>query len=401
MVRLWTRSLASAPSKNESKRECDPAMTLVLQGTALNEEPMSRPLIGRFDQRGGTLGRSDTATFTLPDPERMISRIQAQVLYRDDDYWIENISAASPILHNGRSLSAGMRVMLRDSDELRIGGYTLLAAFENDETSADILRGRTTVTTLEGTPGLKVAPPPAPAGGPAPPGTTPIGAHAPAAPADTQTAAGVDLLWGGFLDGVGLSFSPANGPSPELLRAIGAMLRIAVEGIHRLVAMRAMAKDEMHAEMTVIQVRDNNPLKFAPDAEVALQLLLQPPARGFLDGPSALRAALIDLQSHEVGMMAGMRAALDAVLDRFDPAKLETQLATGSVFDSFRPTHRRARLWALYQEHYDSLRGKAQEEFQRFFDEAFRQAYEAQVRSLDSATGTAAPAGPRAGGRAR
>jgi predicted component of type VI protein secretion system len=376
-------------------------MTLVLQGTALNEEPMSRPLIGRFDQRGGTLGRSDTATFTLPDPERMISRIQAQVLYRDDDYWIENISAASPILHNGRSLSAGMRVMLRDSDELRIGGYTLLAAFENDETSADILRGRTTVTTLEGTPGLKVAPPRAPAGGPAPPGTTPIGAHAPAAPTDTQTAAGVDLLWGGFLDGVGLSFSPANGPSPELLRAIGAMLRIAVEGIHRLVAMRAMAKDEMHAEMTVIQVRDNNPLKFAPDAEVALQLLLQPPARGFLDGPSALRAALIDLQSHEVGMMAGMRAALDAVLDRFDPAKLETQLATGSVFDSFRPTHRRARLWALYQEHYDSLRGKAQEEFQRFFDEAFRQAYEAQVRSLDSATGTAAPAGPRAGGRAR
>src|SRR5216684_1546894 len=347
-------------------------MTLVLQGTALNEEPMSRPLIGRFDQRGGTLGRSDSATFTLPDPERLISRIQAQVLYRDDDYWIENISAASPILHNGRSLSAGMRIMLRDGDELRIGGYTLLAAFENDETSANILRGRTVITTLEGVHAQKVAPLPAPAEGPAPPGTTPISAHPPAGPADTQTAASVDLLWGGFLDGVGISCSPANGPSPELLRTIGAMLRIAVEGIHRLVAMRAMAKDEIHAEMTMIQVRDNNPLKFAPDAEVALQLLLQPPARGFLDGPSALRAALIDLQSHEVGMMAGMRAALDAVLDRFDPSKLETLLATGSVFDTFRPTHRRARLWALYQDHYNSLRGEAQEEFQRFFDEAFR-----------------------------
>jgi predicted component of type VI protein secretion system len=358
-------------------------MTLVLQGTALNEEPMSRPLIGRFDQRGGTLGRSDSATFTLPDPERLISRIQAQVLYRDDDYWIENISAANPILHNGRSLSAGMRVMLRDGDELRIGGYTLLAAFENDETSATILRGRTVVTTLEGVHAQKVAPPPAPAEGPAAPATS------------------ADPLWREFLEGAGIAFSPSNGPSPELLRAVGAMMRIAVEGIHRLVAMRAMAKGEMHAEMTMIQVRDNNPLKFAPDPEVALQLLLQPPARGFLDGPSALRAALIDLQSHEVGMMAGMRSALDAVLDRFDPAKLETQLATGSVFDTFRPTHRRARLWALYQDHYNSLRGEAQEEFQRFFDEAFRQAYEAQVRSLDAAYDAAAAAGPRAGGRAR
>jgi predicted component of type VI protein secretion system len=34
------------------------------------------------------------------------------------------------------------RVQLRDGDELRIGGYTLQAAFEHDETSATILRGR-------------------------------------------------------------------------------------------------------------------------------------------------------------------------------------------------------------------------------------------------------------------
>jgi FHA domain-containing protein len=418
-------------------------MNLVLQGTALNDEPMSRPLIGRFDQRGGTLGRSESATFTLPDPERLISRIQAQVLYRDDDYWIENISAASPILHNGRSLSAGMRVMLRDGDELRIGGYTLLAAFEFDEASATILRGRTVITTVEGvqaalklappsavgaagpvgtpvsaqppaTAAAPAAPPPAPptaplVESPAAPVGTPIGAQSsgaqpPSRPADAQAAASADSLWREFLEGAGIAFNASAGPSPELLRTLGAMMRTAVEGIHRLVAMRATAKGEMHAEMTMIQIRDNNPLKFAPDAEVALKLLLQPPARGFLDGPSALRAAFIDLQWHEVGMMAGVRSALEAVLARFDPAKLETQLAAGSVFDSFRPTHRRARLWALYQDHYSSLRGEAQEEFQRFFGEAFREAYEAQVRSLDAAHDPApsvAPAGPRASRRAR
>jgi predicted component of type VI protein secretion system len=365
-------------------------MTLVLHGIALNEEPMSQPLIGRFDERGGTLGRSDSATFTLPDPERMISRVQAQVLHVDDGYWMENVSAATPILHNGRPLSAGMRVLLHDGDEVRIGGYTLKAAFENDETSATILRGRTVITHPRG---MAPAPNAARAGAAAAP--LPSVREPPAAPSDVAS----EQLWRAFLKGAGIEL--AQDPTPELLATLGAMMRIAVGGIHRLVAMRAMAKDEMQAQMTVIQVRGNNPLKFAPDAEVALRLLLQPPARGFLAGPAALRDALTDLQSHQVGVIAGMRAALEAVLDRFDPAKLETHLTKRSVFDSLRPAHRRARLWEVYLEHYSSLREEAQEDFQRFFGAAFREAYEAQVRSLDAAYEAAAAGDSRPPGGSR
>jgi predicted component of type VI protein secretion system len=372
-------------------------MTLVLRGVALNEEPLTRPLVGRFDERGGTIGRSDTATFTLPDPERMISRVQAQVLHRDDGYWIENVSAASPILHNARPLSAGMRVMLRDGDELRVGSYTLQAAFEDDETSATILRGRTVIKNPLSAP----APPAAPAKTePAPP---PAAAPRMTKPTDrrpdatARIALGGEALWRGFIQGAGVESHFPDAPSPELLSAIGAMMRIAVEGIHRLVAMRTTAKNELQAEMTVIQVRGNNPLKFAPDAAVALRLLLQPPARGFLAGPAALREALIDLQSHEVGVMAGMRAALEAVLERFDPGKLEALLSTRSVLDSLLPAHRRARLWELYLQHYRSLREEAQQDFQRFFGEAFREAYEAQVRSLDAAHVAASPAEPGPG----
>ena len=385
-------------------------MTLVLQGIALNEEPMSQPLIGRFDERGGTLGRSDQATFTLPDPERMISRVQAHILHRDEAYWIENVSAASPILHNGRPLSTGMRVMLRGGDELRIGGYTLQVAFENDETSATILRGRTVITRPETTP-------PAAPSAALPPvavadAASPAGAAVPLTPADAAAAPGqsalapqaamsAEALWRAFLEGAGIQFPLPNAPSPELLAGIGAMMRIAIGGIHRLGAMRTMAKDEMQAQMTVIQVRGNNPLKFAPDEMLALQLLLQPPARGFLAGPAALRDALIDLQSHQVGVMAGMRAALEAVLDRFYPATLEAHLTSRSVFDSLRPGHRRARLWEVYLEHYRSLREEAQEDFQRFFGEAFREAYEAQVRSLNAGHEEASPSGARADEGAR
>jgi len=337
-------------------------MNLVLQATTLNDEPMSQPLIGRFDHRGGTLGRSDSATLTLPDPERSISRTQAQVVYADDAFWIENISAASAILHNGRPLSAGMRIALRAGDELRIGGYSLQAAFDDDAASATILQGRTAVIRVEPD-RMRPAPPPSPP------------AHHPDAAA----------LWRSFLEAAAVESAGAGAPSPERIAAVGAMLRVAVEGIHSLLAMRAAAKDEMQADMTMIQAGGNNPLKFAPDAKLALQMLLQPPARGFLDGPAALRATLVDLQSHEVGVMAGMRAALEAVLDRFAPEKLEAQLATRSVFDSWRPAQRRARLWELYLEHYRTLREEAQQDFQRLFGAAFRDAYLAQVRSLAAA----------------
>ena len=358
-------------------------MALVLKGISLNEEPMSRPLIGRFDERGGTLGRSDDATLTLPDPERLISRTQAQILHRDNQYWIENISAASAVFHNGRPLSTGMRVILGDGDEIRIGGYALQASFENDADSATILRGRTVVPPTQN--------PPRPAAhlSPLEPGGTlaepvrmpPVMESAPGKHEDPTA----ESLWSGFLQGAGIEPStlPVS-PSRPVLSSIGEMLKIAVGGLQRLIAMRARAKNEMQAEMTMIRQRDNNPLKFSPDEQLALQMLLQPAARGFLGGPAALRAAVTDLQSHQVGMTAGMRAVLEAVLERLAPAKLESLQEKGSALDFLQPARKRAQLWEAYLREYQSLREEAQDNFQRFFGEVFREAYEAQVRNLDS-----------------
>jgi FHA domain-containing protein len=427
-------------------------MTLVLRGLSLNEKPLSNPLVGHFDDRGGAIGRSDNATFTLPDPERLISRVHARISHAEQTYWVENVSAAGPILHNGRPLSSGMRVSLSDGDELRIGGYRLAVAFESNETSATILRGRTTgQAPLKAVPAAPPPPAAAPAGrvaaaaaarppvapapervaavAPAPaavatPAPVPAAVVAPAplpaavatpAPAPARSArsartrpavessTGGDALWRGFQDGVGIDLPLPNGPSPELFSAVGAMLRIAINGIHRLIAMRTVAKTEMHADLTMIQVRGNNPLKFSPEAAIALKMLLQPPLQGFLSGPSALRDAVIDLQSHQVGVMAGMRAALATVLERFDPVQLESHLSSRSVIDALIPSHRRAKLWELYVEHYRALKDEAEEDFGRLFGEAFREAYNAQVRSLEAAGDEAGasvasyPPSPKAG----
>jgi predicted component of type VI protein secretion system len=370
-------------------------MTLILRGVTLDEEPMSQPLIGRFDKRGGTLGRSDDATLTLPDPERLISRLQAQVLHRDEHYWLENISAASAVLHNGRPLSAGMRVILSDADELRIGGYALQAAFEDEATSATILRGRTLVPPVHNTPSPTVNVSKTPSTAQVPEVGETLAEPAWSSVKRTATQPdGPESLWGSFLEGAGIEASSLPGaPTPQLMSSIGEMLRIAVGGLQGLVTMRARGKNEMQAQMTIIAPRDNNPLKFSPDEQMALQMLLQPPRRGFLDGPAALRDALTDLQSHQVGITAGMRAVLQAVLDRLDPEKLATLRGRRSLFDFLWPA-RRARLWDTYLGQYRSLREEAEDNFQRFFGEVFRDAYEAQVRNLDTAVDIT---GPRAG----
>jgi len=203
-------------------------MTLVLQGTKLNDEPLSQPLIGRFDERGGTIGRSDNATFTLPDPERLISRVQAQILFRDEGYWVEHISSASSTLHNGRPLSAGMRILLSEGDELRIGGYTLAAAFESDEASATVLRGRTVIMQPAGPPTKPRAAAAALEFGL--PSTEATHNFVSAAPDDPA-------LWQGFLAAVGVEapLPMLRSLSPEALREMGALIaasmRLALEGV--------------------------------------------------------------------------------------------------------------------------------------------------------------------------
>jgi len=203
-------------------------MTLVLQGTKLNDEPLSQPLIGRFDERGGTIGRSDNATFTLPDPERLISRVQAQILFRDEGYWVEHISSASSTLHNGRPLSAGMRILLSEGDELRIGGYTLAAAFESDEASATVLRGRTVIMQPAG-------PPTKPRAAAA---ALEFGLPSAEATHNFVSAAPDDpALWQGFLAAVGVEapLPMLRSLSPEALREMGALIaasmRLALEGV--------------------------------------------------------------------------------------------------------------------------------------------------------------------------
>ena len=580
------------------------AMTLTLRAVSLNEQPLTQPITAHFDAQGGTIGRADQSTLALPDPERHISRRQADIIAAADGYRIKNVGSANPILVRGQALGQGESALLSHRDSVRIGGYLLEVTDDAADAAraSTITQGRAAVDARSAAAGQAArtgggaatpagglgdlgaplsssnpfadlmgdpTPAPSPAPSPAPPARAPMapaaapmappvvspapprtadpfadlfgaappaasgvpassaawGAPAPAvaarlpddfdpfaapppaaraerqpssaspagafedlipsaapasidelfglpsgrgdplagfmadatpprapgesgvgsiggvslstdpmalfgvppppapesrpaladhvpemrgafrppgivapappaaalpapppvqraAPAGEAVSADAQALWAAFSEAAGLRLQPPQGLNPELMRVIGALLRTSVEGTLQLMSVRAATRVELRAQVTMIQARNNNPLKFSPDAQSALEQMLQPPMRGFLSGPAAMTESMNDLVGHSIGTMAGTRAALEGVLDRFAPKDLEAKLVGKSVLDSVLPMARRARLWELYLQHFEAIRNEAQEDFQNLFGKAFLAAYEQQLDRL-------------------
>lgn len=100
-------------------------MHLVIRAQSLKQESISPSIVGEFDERGGTIGRSDSNTMTLPDPERHVSRLQAEITFAGGAFSLRNVGSSNPIIVNGRPLSPGEAVALRHQDQISIGSYEL------------------------------------------------------------------------------------------------------------------------------------------------------------------------------------------------------------------------------------------------------------------------------------
>ena len=153
-------------------------------------------------------------------------------------------------------------------------------------------------------------------------------------------------------------------------------------GTLELLTARMVAKRELGASATQLRTRENNPLKFSPDVDAALSHLLGPAERGFLDPQLAVEEAFDDLRAHQVALLAGMRAALDSVLSRFDPAALEKRLTPGGALQNLIPANRRARLWSAYGDEYARIVNEIEDDFDALLGRAFLKAYQAQLQAL-------------------
>ena len=185
-----------------------------------------------------------------------------------------------------------------------------------------------------------------------------------------------------FLVGIDVPDLRLEALTPGLMNRIGQLLRESTRGTVELLAARAALKREVRATVTMIIAKDNNPLKFSPSVDAALQHLLGPVTKGFTPPVAAVRDAYDDLRGHQIGMLAGMRAALEGVLMRFDPLALEAKLAPASGLAGLIPAARKAHLWAAFEALHAQISREAEDEFHELFGKAFVDAYEAHLDQL-------------------
>jgi FHA domain-containing protein/type VI secretion system protein len=227
----------------------------------------------------------------------------------------------------------------------------------------------------------------APAAPYVPPSAAPIAyalppqqSHAAPAGAMGQVQGGEEVMQA-LLRGLGLTGLRTTRSPAETAELVGAMLREATSGTMAVLMARAMTKRESRLEMTVLGAQANNPLKFFPDAESALSQMLTNALSGYMPPVKSIGSAFEDLKAHELAVIAGMRAALDGVLARFNPALIEAKEPEG-VMDKMMATTRKARLWdRMVALHEDILR-EADDDFQHLFGEKFSAAYEDQIGRL-------------------
>ena len=384
-----------------------------------------------FDVLPVSIGRDAACSVALEDPNKHMSRFHVEIEEEGGTYWMAVVSKVNPVMVKGRRYGPGTRLTLHSGDSFEVAEYEvqvmlpepapaaaqppapaaqapppsndpLMQVLSSTHTHGAALQvdaerlfnestffGDDEPTPVKMIPaGAENAPPeetfvpqksrPAPAAA-APPPAPPAASAAPTTAAATSSS-GLRA----FLEGAGVPHKElSDAQSERMLRDCGAILRSAVEGIMMLLLARAELRKEFEAEdRTMVAARDNNPLKLMSDPHEAMDFLFDPAERtdGFLDPVQAVGDACEDLRTHELALMAGMRAAIQGALRRFEPNAIERAFEKSQK--GFSLASRKAKLWELFVVQQDKLSRDAQEDFNKVFGRDFMAAYQAQLRRV-------------------
>lgn len=152
-----------------------------------------------------------------------------------------------------------------------------------------------------------------------------------------------------FAKGLGL---PAEAlawqDSGAFAEQLGSLMRLVAIELKQLLAARAESKRIARStNQTMIQAQDNNPLKFSPTVEDALQLIFGRPTSGYLNAQKAFDESFKDLKIHQIKTYSAMQHALRMLVEDLDPQAVAESVAPegglGALIGS-----RKAKMWDAY-----------------------------------------------------
>lgn len=213
-----------------------------------------------------------------------------------------------------------------------------------------------------------------------PPPQAPASSPPPASAQPRTEASSLDFA--ALLEGAGLSGARV---SPELMQNFGQILRVVVSGLMEVLRARERIKDEFRMRMTTFKAADNNPLKFSANVEDALHNLLVKRNSAYLGPVEAFEDAFLDVRNHQMAMLAGVRAAFDAMLSEFDPQQLQERFDKQLKKGALLAVPARMKYWELYRDAFQEMTKDPETTFRELFGEEFARAYEQQLERLKAA----------------
>jgi type VI secretion system protein len=216
-----------------------------------------------------------------------------------------------------------------------------------------------------------------PTASPSQPAQMPAVAPAPVSATDQQSIVGM-------LMAAGLDQANAQAAAtPENLNALGQILGLTTQGLIDVLNARSAVKSQFRVPMTMMRPLENNALKSSANATEALMNLLVLHNPAYLNAVEAFAEGFEDIKAHQMALMAGMRAAFDSMLQRFDPDELEERFKKRKSKSVLRMPGN-LQNWEMYKSLYDEMTQDADANFQRLFGEEFARAYEEQMQRLTS-----------------
>ncbi len=154
------------------------------------------------------------------------------------------------------------------------------------------------------------------------------------------------------------------------------------EGLIQTLGGRTHIKSEFRLDQTMIRPAENNPFKFSTSRTRTLLQLLSKSDPAYMTGVNAITEGFDDVNAHQMAVIAGMEAALQNILGRFNPKSLETRIVSDSILDNILPGGKKAKYWDIFKLLFDEIAGEAEDDFQQLFGREFSRAYEEQLSRL-------------------
>lgn len=387
-------------------------MKLTLRIENLDYLPDGGPLEFTATARGFEVGRDPAMDWTLPDTSRHISSRHFEVVFRDRQFLLNDISTNGTFVY-GASMRVSSPLQLSNNDRLQVGQYIIRVLIEDPAARAAAAPPAAAApsfapSAFAAAPPIaadpwSVAPAPAPmpmpamARQPAPAPMAPLNTAPPVLPlADSFPAAARPMppsmqdVTPGPLQPQAVTappqptsepfaVRPAPAPQPpasgemmplldaickgaglpagalsnvdvaQLGEEIGKSLRIATEELMALLGARAAAKQFVKsASRTMIGGMNNSPLKFKPNATEALLTMFAQRSESYLSSTAAFQQGFADVKRHQTAVYAAMQPALARLLEDLAPEAIEER-STGGLMSS-----KKARAWELFVERWDA-----------------------------------------------